>query len=165
MPYASNIGLGGVNNQYGARDTGGAIGPERGRGANWVVKIDLTGRSIADAIAGFVPPVVIPKGANFNKASIRVDEAFVVTGTTPALSIGANGSVGTNFISVSEAELEAIGTKELASSGAGTWAFASATGTTAAAKIAYALTGTTPAVDATVGKATLILEYTFNTKI
>jgi hypothetical protein len=165
MPYASNIGLGGVNNQYGARDTGGAIGPEHGRGANWVLKIDLSGRSIADAIAGFVPPVVVPKGANFNKASLRVDEAFVVTGTTPTLQIGAVGSVATNGIVVSEAELEAIGTKELASAGAGTWAFASATGTTAAAKIGYALGGTTPVVDPTVGKATLILEYTFNTKI
>ncbi len=164
MPYASNTGLG-VNNQYGARSSGGAIGEEHRQGSTVTLKIDLTGQSVADVIAGFIPPVVVPKGANFNSARLRVDEAFVVTGTTPALSIGAVGSVGTNFISLSETELEAIGTKELASAGAGTWAFTSATGTTAAAKVTFALTGTTPVVDATVGKATLILEYTFNTKI
>lgn len=166
MAYENSAGLS-VNNVYGARQTGGAVGVEHGYGANWVLKIDLTGEMINEFVSagGYVPPVVIPKGANFNKATLRVDEAFVVTGTTPALSVGANGTVGTNYISLSEAELEAIGTKELASSGAGTWAFNSATGTTAAAKVAFALTGTTPAVDATVGKGTLILEYTFNTKV
>lgn len=164
MSYEANTGLN-VSNHYGVRGTGGAVGQEHRKGSLVTVKIDLTGQSIADAIAGFMPPVVVPKGANFNSARLVVDEAFVVTGTTPALSVGASGNVGTNFISISEAELEAVGTKELASTGAGTWAFASATGTTVAAEIALALTGTTPAVAATSGKATLILEYTFNAKV
>lgn len=159
MSYSNASGIG-VYNQYGARETGGAAGQEHVRGVTKVLKIELTGDSINDAIAGFIPPVVVPKYANFNSARLSVHEAFVVTGTTPALSIGAAGSVGTNFISLSEAELEALGTKELASTGAGTWAFAHASGTAAAAKLAFALTGTTPAVARGSGKATLILEYT-----
>lgn len=159
MSYGNGSGIG-VYNQYGARDTGGAVGQEHVRGVNKVLKIELTGDSINDAIAGFIPPVSVPKGANFNAFRLRVDEAFVVTGTTPALSVGAAGSVGTNFVSLSEAELETVGTKELASAGAGTWALASTVGTAAAALLAFALTGTTPAVARGSGKATLILEYT-----
>lgn len=163
MAYENSAGLG-VYNQYGPRQSGGAVGVEHGYGSTVVLKIDLTGDSINDAVAGFVPPVSIPKGANFNSARLRVDEAFNLTGTTPAVSIGAAGSVGTNYISLSEAELENVGTKEIASTGNGTWAFNSSTGTTAAALIGFALTGTTPVVTAGTGKATLILEYTFNTK-
>lgn len=160
MSYENASGIG-VYNQYGARETGGAVGGEHGYGVNKVLKIELTGDSINDAIAGFIPPFVLPKYSNLNSARLSVHEAFVVTGTTPALSIGASGSVGTNFISISEAELEALGTKELASTGAGTWAFNHASGTAAAAELAFALTGTnTPAVARGSGKATLIIEYT-----
>lgn len=164
MGYENTAGLN-VSNQYGPRVTGGSIGEEHRYGSNVTLRIDLTGQSIADAIAGFIPPVVLPKGANFNSARLRVDEAFALTGTTPAVSIGETGAVGTNYVTLSKAELEAVGTKELASTGAGTWAFNSATGTTAAKKIGFALTGTTPVVTATQGKATLILEYTFATKV
>jgi len=164
MSYENKAGLN-VNNQYGVRDTGGAVGLEHGYGTEFVLRIDLTGQSIADAIAGFIPPVVIPKGANFDSFKLRVDEAFVVTGTTPALSIGLAGSVGTNYITLSETELEAVGTKEVTATGAGTMAVGSATGTTAAAKLGFALTGTTPAIAATSGKATLIMKYTCATKV
>lgn len=163
MGYENKAGLG-VNNQYGVRQTGGAVGVEHNYGSLNTLKIDLTGQSIADAVAGFMPPVVIPKGALFKSARLRVDEAFVVGGTSPTVRIGAAGSIGTNGIVLTEAELEAVGTKTPASAGAGTWATNSATGTTAAAKVALDLGGTSPTVDATVGKATLILEYVFNTK-
>ena len=164
MGYENKAGLN-VNNQYGARETGGGVGLEHGEGTTHVLRIDLTGQSIADAIAGFIPPVVIPKGANFDSYKLRVDEAFVVTGTTPALSIGLSGSVGTNYVSLSEAELEAVGTKEVTSAGAGTMALTSATGLTAASKLGFALTGTAPVVATTQGKATLIATYTCATKI
>jgi len=164
MAYESNTGLN-VSNQYGSRFTGGAVGIETSALSDITLRIDLTGQSIADAIAGFVPPYFVPKGANFNSARLRVDEAFVLGGTTPAVSIGAAGSVGTNFVSLSQTELQTIGTKEIVSAGAGTWAFASTVGTAAAAKVAFALTGTAPTVTSGVGKATLILSFTFATKI
>jgi hypothetical protein len=164
MGYENKAGLG-VNNQYGARDTGGAVGQEHSYGSKWTINIDLTGQSIADAIAGFMPPVVVPKGALFKAATLRVDEAFVVGGTSPTVRIGAAGSIGTNGIVLTEAELEAVGTKVPASTGAGTWAQSSSTGTTAAAKVALDLGGTSPTVATTAGKATLILEYVAKTKI
>lgn len=163
MGYSNTAGLN-VFNHYGSRTTGGAVGSEKETGNKRTMKIDITGQSIADAIAGFVPPVYLPKYANLDKVTLVVDEAFVVTGTTPALSIGSSGSVGTDYVSFSKAELEAVGTKAIASTGAGTWAFSHAAGLAAAAKVGFALTGTTPAIAATSGKATIIIEYTANSK-
>lgn len=164
MSYEANTGLG-VFNQYGARDTGGAVGRETGDGSTVVIRIDLTGQSINDAVAGFMPPVVVPKGALFKQARLRVDEAFNITGTSPTVRVGASGSIATNGVVITEAELENVGTKSIASTGAGTWAVGSTTGTTAAAKVALDLGGTTPAVSKTAGKATLILEFINVTKI
>lgn len=163
MAYENSAGLG-VYNHYGVRSTGGAVGVGHSYGTTHTLRIDLTGDSIADAIAGFVPPVSIPKGANFNSARLSVDEVFVIGGTTPHVLIGAAGSVATNGVEITEAELETLGTKELTSTGAGTWAFASTTGTAAAALVAFALEGDTTVARGS-GKATLILEYTFATKV
>ena len=162
MSYKNEAGLN-VYNQYGPRPTGGAIGAEHVYGSRHVVKIDITGQSIADNIAGFMPPVYLPKYANINKVTLVVDEVFAVGGTTPHLLIGSYGSVATNGIEITEAELEALGTKEIASTGAGTWAFAHAAGLGAAAKIGMALEGDTT-VAATSGKGTVIIEYTYNSK-
>lgn len=155
MPYSNASGLN-VYNQYGVRDTGGAVGKMDHDGVEASVAFSFTGRSLSE---GFVPPVVIPKGARFTRAFLRVDEAFALGGTTPTVQVGAAGSVATNGFVLSEAELENIGTKAPASAGAGTWSTTSTTGTTAAAKLAFALGGTTPTVDASIGKATLVLYY------
>jgi hypothetical protein len=161
MAYENNAGLG-VNNQYGARETGGAVGVETSDNSNHSLSISITG----DMLNGtFIPPVVIPKGARFTSAILRVDEAFTIGGTTPTVRFGAAGSVATNGIVLSEAELEAVGTKAPASTGAGTWAFNSATGTTAAAKVAFDMGGTSPTATPGVGKATLILNFVNKTKV
>lgn len=161
MTYESKSGLN-VNNQYGARETGGAIGLEHGYNSTHTLEIQITPEFVN---SGFVPPVVIPKGALFTKALLRVDEAFTLTGTTPTVIYGAVGAEATNGIVLSQAELQAVGTKVPASTGTGTWAQNSATGTTAAAKIGKALGGTTPAVTGTAGKATLILHFVNATKV
>lgn len=161
MPFGNQAGLN-VNNFYGARDTGGSIGLEHGEDSLQRVSISFTPASINGT---YLPPVVIPKGALFQSAVLRVDEAFTLTGTTPALNFGTLGSETTNGIVLTQAELQAIGTKKPASTGNGTWSQASATGTTAAAKIGQALSGTTPAVTGTAGKATLILTFLNKTKV
>lgn len=158
MSYENSAGIN-VYNQYGARSTGGAVGVEHTKGTTKTLRIDLTGDSINDAVAGFVPPVKLPKGANFKSYTLRVDEVFTVTGTSPTVLIGSAGSVATNGVVITEAELEAVGTKELSTAGAGTWATNSTTGLTAAALVDFDLGGTTPAVARGSGKATLILEY------
>lgn len=161
MPFENSAGIQ-VSNYYGARETGGSVGVERSQDSLHRLSVTLTGAMLNGS---FVPPVVVPKGARFVSAVLRVDEAFDITGTTPTVQIGAAGSVATNGIVLTEAELEAIGTKVPASTGAGTWSQSSATGTTAAAKVAFALGGTTPAVNAALGKATLILTFANKTKV
>lgn len=161
MPFQNSAGLG-VNNFYGARDTGTSVGVEQSSDSIHQLSIAFTGSSLQDA---YLPPLFVPKGALFKRAFLRVDEAFNVTGTTPTLIFGASGSEATNGFVISEAELETIGTKTPVSTGTGTWAQASTTGTTVAAKVGKALGGTTPAVVAGVGRATLVLEFINKTKV
>jgi hypothetical protein len=161
MPYENSAGLG-VNNYFGARETGGAVGVETSDNSIHRLSINITGAMLNGT---FIPPVVVPKGARFTGAVLRVDEAFDLGGTTPTVRFGASGSVSTNGIVLTEAEMEAVGTKVPASTGAGTWAQNSATGTTAAARVAFDMGGTTPTAQSGLGKATLILTYVNKTKV
>lgn len=158
--FENSAGLS-VNNYYGARDTGGSVGVDHSDDSVHQLSIAFTGASLASA---YLPPVVVPKGSLFRRAILRVDEAFVVTGTSPTLIFGGTAP-GTNGIVLTEAELEAVGTKAPASTGTGTWAQGSATGTTAAEKVTKTLGGTSPVIAATSGKATLILEFVNKTKV
>lgn len=162
MGYDNGSALG-VYNHYGVRTTGGAIGMEHNYGSLWTVKIDLTGQSIADVIAGFVVPAYVKKGMLLKSAVLRVDEVFVVTGTTPHLEIGSAGSVATNGITITEAQLEALGTTDITAASVGTWAEDSS-GIGADAKVGMSLEGDT-AIAATSGKATVILEFVYNAKV
>lgn len=161
MPYLNQAGIN-VSNFYGPRETGSAVGLEHGEDSLARLSINITPEFLNGT---FVPPVVIPKGALFRSAVLRVDEAFNITGTSPTVIIGAAGSEATNGIVLTEAELEAVGTKAPASTGTGTWAQGSATGTTAAAKVGKTLGGTTPVVVPGVGKAILTLTYYNTTKV
>lgn len=156
MSFENSTGLG-VFSSYGKRNTGGTVGCETSDGSTRDYSISFTGESLN---SGFLPPVVIPKGTKLKGAILRVDEAFAVS-TGGTVAFGGN-LPGTNGITLTEAELEAIGTKVPASTGTGTWAVASATGTTAAQFIYKAISGT---VTATQGKATLILTFVNKTKV
>ncbi len=154
MPFRNQAGIG-VSQNYGRRDTGNSVGLEKGYNSTFVLSVTLTGASLND---GFVPPVVVPRGAQFKSATLRVDEAFVLGGTSPTVRVGANGATGTNNITLTQAELQAVGTKTVASTGNGTWAFSSATGTTSATRVAVDMGGTSPTATQA-GKAVLVLEY------
>lgn len=160
MSYDNSAGIG-VFNHYGARETGGSVGVETSDNSVHQLSINITGDMLNGA---FIPPLVVPKGAHFTSAYLRVDEAFALGGTSPTVRFGAAGSVATNGIVLTEAEMEAVGTKIPASTGAGTWSFTSATGTTAAAKVAFDLGGTSPTAT-TAGSATLVLTFVNKTKV
>lgn len=160
MSFENSTGLG-VYSSYGKRSTGGTVGSETTDNSTRDYSIAFTGESLN---SGFVPPVTLPKGAKLVKAVLRVDEAFSLTGTSPTVIFGGTAPA-TNGIVLSETELENVGTKTPSSTGTGTWAVASATGTAAAEKITKTLGGTTPAVSATQGKATLILTFINKTKV
>lgn len=156
MSFENSTGLG-VYSSYGKRNTGGTVGSETSDGSRRDYSISFTGESLN---SGFLPGVSLPKGSKLNGAILRVDEAFAVSAGG---TVTFGGTVpGTNGIVLTKAELEAVGTKTPASSGAGTWATNSATGTTAAQFINKAVTGT---VTATQGKATLILTFVNKTKV
>jgi hypothetical protein len=150
MAYENSAGLG-VSNQYGPRNTGGAAGTERSTGSIQTLTYDLTGEMLNSAYA---PPVYMPKGAKVVKATLVVDEVFVVS-AAGTVAVGGTAP-GTNGVVLTEAQLEAVGTKDVSAVAVGTWATNSATGTTASQKLAKAITGT---VGATSGKGKLIVEF------
>jgi hypothetical protein len=150
MAYENSAGLS-VANQYGPRNTGGAAGTQRSTNSLQTLTIDLTGEMLNSSYA---PPVYMPIGAKVVRATLEVNEVFVVSA---AGTVAIGGTVpGTNGVVLTEAQLEAQGTKDVSAVAVGTWATASATGTTATQKIAKAITGT---VGATSGKGRLIIEY------
>jgi hypothetical protein len=160
MPFENSAGIG-VSAFYGARNTGGAIGVETTQDSVSNLVIDITGAMLNGT---FAPPVVLPKGALVKSYRLRVDEAFNLGGTSPTVRFGSAGSVATNGVVLTEAELENVGTKVPASAGAGTWSTTSATGLAAAAKVAFDMGGTSPTASATQGKAQLIIEFVNRTR-
>ncbi len=155
MAYENSAGLG-VFNQYGPRNTGGSIGVETTKDSTYNMSIAFTGES---ANSAFLPPVVVPKGALLKSATLRVDEAFSL-GVSGTLTFGGT-TPGTNGIVLTKAKLEAQGTSDVSTLAIGTWATASATGTTAAEKVKQAIG---VSVSAAAGKGTLILEFSFKAK-
>lgn len=160
MGFENKAGLG-VNNHYGVRDTGGTAGVEHSKDAIHNLSVYFTGESVSD---GFLPPVVIPKGAHFLRYVLTVDEAFVLGGTTPTITVGGT-LPATNGVVFTEAELEAVGSKIPTSTGAGTWSVTASAGTTAAEKVDVVLGGTTPTIDRTKGKATLTAEFVYKVRV
>src|SRR5437763_9013896 len=118
MAYENKSGLG-VNNQYGPRDTGGTIGVISDYNAVQEIQVDITPEFLNGT---FVPPVSLPKGALLRRATLRVDEAFTLTGTTPGVVFGQLGNETVTGFALTQAELSAVGTKILASTGTGTCA-------------------------------------------
>jgi hypothetical protein len=157
MAYETSSGLD-VYNQYGSRQTGGAFGIEHTQNNEFRFTVNLTGEMLN---SGFFPPVNIPKGTRGMRAILRVDEVFVVS-AAGTVAIGEVAAPATNGIVLTEATLEALGTKDVTSMFAGTWDEAHATGTAAASLVAAAITGT---VGATSGKGTLVIEFVNMTKV
>lgn len=149
MSKENSAGLG-VNNRYGPFLTpDGAAGNFKTSGVENELVIELSGKNINDdVISGF-----LPAGAKPIEVYVEVKTVFVVTGTTPTLEVGTDGSEATNGFSISEAQLEAVGTYVITSFN-GTWATRLAAATTVSA----ALAGTTPVVtDA--GEARITIRY------
>lgn len=162
MPGFENSAGINVNNFYGGRDTiYGTVGVEHSDDSVHQLSIAFTGTSLN---AAFLQPVVVPKGTSFKRAILRVDEAFTLGGTSPTVIFGGTAPA-TDGIVLTQAELQAVGTKTPASTGTGTWSQSSATGPLTAQKVTKTLGGTSPTVTTGVGKATLILEFVNKTKV
>ena len=148
MAFEGNTGLQ-VATQYGVRDTGVSVGVEHTKDSSHQLSFELTGRGIRE---GFLPPLVVPKGAVFRKASVYVDEAFV--GLT-SMNLGEGNAAGTNGLVLLAADL-AVGGRDLTAKLAGTWVAGVAQAK--ASRIGMTSVGT---VNPTKGRASIVLEYTY----
>lgn len=143
----------GVTKNYGAREVGRAAGSHPSSGAVREHVIQLTGQSLSDLI---LIKNALPSGASLTgKAVLYVDEAFDL-GAGTVVEIGEDGAEATNGISLTEANLESTGKVDVSGGLAGEWA--STSRLPHDQDIGVALSAGSVA-DATVGKATLILEY------
>lgn len=148
-----------VSNFYGPRGidtdvTAGVIGTE---GAYNELTIHLSPAALR---AGTLPLTVkpfMPARSKPVQAFLEVEEAFTVTGTTPVVSIGTDGSEDTNGVDASEAQLEAVGVYDISSTLAGTWA-AAADGLTARTVVDIANSAGL-GVTGNLGKAKVVIRY------
>lgn len=142
-----------VHNHYGARDVGKTVGTVQTEGSVYELSLNIDGEMVGDAAYPLIAPT-LPAGAVIKEVYAEVDEAFVLGGTSPVINIGTEGSEATNGVDLSEARAEAVGTYDLTSTLAGTWAAPLAAATT----VGLALAGTSPTVtDA--GSVRVVIRY------
>lgn len=148
-PFGNNVasGSGGnvegfVSNHYGPRSVGQTQGAGKTEGFENQLVFNITGKDVANGAFALTVAPFLPKGADITKVYASVTEAFVLSGTTPAIEIGTEGSEATNGFTVSEAQAEAEGYYDLTSALSGTWASPLAAATT----VGIALSGTSPTV-------------------
>lgn len=142
--------------QFGPRDTGGVIGVNKIEGMKEELIFDFTGDMFTDVPDGLMP-FVLPAGAVIKEVYVDVEEAFALTGTTPTVLIGTNGSEVTNGFVISQTILQGTGSSNLTATLAGTWdnEVPLAANTT----IGIALGGTTPTITRA-GKARVSVFFT-----
>ena len=143
----------GVVAQYGQRFPTRSSGVVKTEGTKNELLIDITGQMLAD---GIVLPTVVPSGATFTGlAKLIVEEAFDLA-VGSVVEVGQKGAEATNGVSLTEAELEATGVKDVSAGLAGEWAVNSRLTTDHEIGVAFSAGSVTTS---SVGKATLILEY------
>lgn len=142
-----------VSTHYGPREVGGTVGVPNTVGFMNELVIDFTGATVNAAAFPLIPPS-FPAGANIEDAFLEVQEVFALGGTTPAVEVGTEGTEAVNGVTLSEAQLEALGTYDVTPEISGTWGTSFATETV----VGIALSGTTPTIT-NAGKARLVIRY------
>lgn len=147
-----------VHNRYNGQKLGEQIGVNHSDTAVTEITMTITGEQLLRDVAtgdAFLLAPTLPVGAVLGDVIVQVKEAFVLTGTTPTILIGTQGSEVTNGFVISEAQAEAVGTYNVTGTKTGTWANPIA----AAALVGVALGGTTPVVTAA-GRMDVYIKYT-----
>jgi len=150
MTFENSAGLG-VSNHYGERELQG-VGNAKVEGAKEQLVVQLTKQMIDDDIG--LDNVTLPAGSLILNAFYEGEDAFTLTGTTPTILLGTDGSEATNGLVISEAIAEATGAADVTATLTGTWAAKFAAETI----LGLALGGSTPVITVD-GKAKIIVEY------
>lgn len=146
-----------VHNRYNTQKIGGQVGVNHSDTASTEVTMTITAEQLQRDAAtgdGFLLAPKLPVGAVITRTIVQVKEAFALTGTTPTILIGTEGSEATNGFSISKAQAEAVGTYTGQTLN-GTWAAPIA----AVATVGVALGGTTPVVTGVAGKMDVLIHY------
>lgn len=151
MSYEANTGLG-VSNQYGPQELQG-VGNAKVEGAKEQLVVQLTKQMIDDDIG--LDNVKLPAGALILNAYYEGEDAFTMTGTSPTILLGTDGSEVTNGLVISEAIAEATGAADVTATLTGTWDAKLAAETT----LGLAIGGSDTPLITVDGKAKIIVEY------
>jgi len=149
MSYSDEAGLG-VNNHYGPRKTGNAMGIVKTEGIENEMAIEVTGDMLNNS---FRPELYLPARSRVISAYANVTEVFALGGTSPTINIGTATSEGTNGVEISKTQAEALGTYTL--SLAGTWAAAIGAADTL---VGVDMDGTSPTATSA-GKMRVVIKY------
>lgn len=145
-----------VRSQFGRRRTGGFEGVNKVEGMKEELVIYIDGEVWND-VPDTLKPYVLPAGAVIKNVYVDIEKAFTLTGTTPTILVGTDGSEVTNGFVISEAIAEGTASANLTATLTGTWdnEVPLAANTT----IGIALGGTTPAMAASgVARITILFE-------
>ena len=144
----------GVHTHFGPRDANGTVGINKVEGIKSELMIDFGGDMYNNVPEGLMP-YVLPAGAVITAVYMDVEEAFALTGTTPALEVGTAESEATNGFSVTQVQLEATGSVNLTSALSGTWDGEAPLA--ANTPVSFVLSGTDPTI--TGGKARITILF------
>lgn len=137
----------GVYNVYGPRETDeGRAGDINTAGVVKELQVDFRGNSYSYVEA------TLPKGSIVLDAYAKVEEEFVLGGTSPTINVGTKGSAATNGASITKAQAEGEGVYDLTP--AGTWGAVLAADTV----VAVELGGTTPTITGA-GEMKVVVRY------
>lgn len=157
MGFESNTGLN-VNQFYGPRTAlEGLAGDLKIDGAVQQKVLEFSGTNINDDAA--LLNTIIPQNALVTNVYADVEEAVTMTGTTPTIVVGTQGSEETNGVVIDEASAEAKGVYDITATKTGTWVAGFAVDTT----VAVALGGTTPTISDD-GRIKVVIEYVHVTR-
>lgn len=157
MAFLDEAGLG-AKAFYGPRTALEGLGGHVGRdGAKHQMVVEFSGKNINDGVMDSIE--TLPANALVVAAYVDVEEAVTMTGTTPTVLVGTNGSEVTNGFVISEAQAEAAGVYDVSGTLTGTWAAGLLTDTA----VSVTLGGTTPTITDD-GRMKVVIEYVHVTK-
>lgn len=147
-----------VTNYYGPRGidtdvTAGVIKTEGGYNelTIHVSPAVLRGNTLPLNVKPFMPARSRP-----THAFLEVEQAFTLTGTTPAVNAGTDGSEATNGVTATGAQLGAVGVYDISSTIKGTWA---AAGGLPARTVVDTINSSGLGVTGNLGKAKIVIRY------
>ena len=145
-----------VHNHFGPMTEKGPEGIYNTDGMMEEISLEFTSTELnASSVYGrWLIPLTLPTGAVIKDITVDVKSAFTLGGTSPTIQVGTQNSVGTNGITISQAQAQAVGVY-VESSFSGTWA----SPLTAPATIDIQLGGTSPT--ATGGRVKVYIRYIY----